>query len=121
LFGPSLALKLGAAFVPVRKAGKLPGETVKVEYKKEYGVDTFEMQKHSIKPGQRVVIVDDVIATGGTAAAAEELVKMLGGELLEFLFIFEIDFLNGRDKLGAPVYSLLSYQEEEGLDVDERS
>lgn len=64
LFGPSLALRLGAAFVPVRKAGKLPGETVKVEYKKEYGVDTFEMQKDSIKPGQRVVIVDDVIATG---------------------------------------------------------
>ena len=64
LFGPSLALRIGAGFVPVRKAGKLPGETLKVEYKKEYGVDMFEMQKDSIKPGQRVVIVDDIIATG---------------------------------------------------------
>jgi len=107
LFGPSLALKLGAGFVPVRKAGKLPGETVKAEYTKEYGVDSFEMQKDSIKPGQRVVIVDDIIATGGSAAAAGELVKKLGGELLEYIFILEVNFLKGRDKLDAPVYTIL--------------
>jgi len=107
--------------VPVRKAGKLPGETVKVEYKKEYGVDSFEMQKDSIKPGQRVVIVDDIIATGGSAAAAGELVEMLDGVLLEYIFILELDFLRGRDKLGAPVYTLLKGQEEGGLGMGERS
>lgn len=112
LFGPSLALKLGAAFVPVRKQGKLPGECVKVGYEKEYGTDFFEMQKDAIKPGQRVLIVDDIIATGGSAKAAGELVQMLGGSLVEYIFILELDFLKGREKLGAPVYTLLSGQEE---------
>jgi len=107
LFGPSLALRLGAGFVPVRKMGKLPGETVKVKYEKEYGVDWFEMQKDAIKPGQRVLIVDDLIATGGSAAAAGELVGLLGGTLLEYVFIIELDFLKGREKLHAPVFSLL--------------
>ncbi|RPB25060.1 adenine phosphoribosyltransferase [Terfezia boudieri ATCC MYA-4762] len=120
LFGPSLALRLGAGFVPVRKAGKLPGETVKVKYEKEYGVDWFEMQKDAIKPGQKVVVVDDIIATGGSAAAAGELVKQLGGELVEYIFILELDFLKGREKLGAPVYTLLNGQEEGGLGIGER-
>lgn len=114
LFGPSLALKLGAAFAPVRKAGKLPGECLSVAYDKEYGVDLFEMQKDAVKPGQRVVVVDDIIATGGSARAAGELVRRLGGTLLEYVFILELDFLKGRDKLEAPAYTLLKGQEEGG-------
>ncbi|KAL7271340.1 adenine phosphoribosyltransferase [Rhizina undulata] len=112
LFGPSLALRIGAGFVPVRKAGKLPGECVKVGYSKEYGTDFFEMQKDAIKPGQRVIVVDDIIATGGSAKAAGDLVKLLGGDLVEYIFILELDFLKGREKLDAPVYTLLKGQEE---------
>jgi len=107
LFGPSLALRLGAAFAPVRKAGKLPGECFKVGYQKEYGEDFFEMQKDAIGPGKRVVIVDDIIATGGSAAAAEQLVKLCGGTVVEFCFLIELEFLHGRDKLEAPVFTLL--------------
>ena len=99
LFGPTLALQLGAAFVPVRKQGKVPGETVSAVYEKEYGQDTFEMQADSIKPGQKVVIVDDIIATGGSAKAAGDLVAKLGGDIVEYLFILELDFLRGRDQL----------------------
>ncbi|KXT01257.1 hypothetical protein AC578_3794 [Pseudocercospora eumusae] len=110
LFGPTLALRVGAGFVPVRKAGKLPGETLSESYQKEYGVDTFQMQAHAIKPGQKVVIVDDIIATGGTAAAAGNLVQKLGGHLLGYVFIMELDFLKGREKLNAPVHTLLSGQ-----------
>jgi adenine phosphoribosyltransferase len=111
LFGPSLALKLGAAFVPVRKAGKLPGECVKVGYQKEYGEDFFEMQSGAIKEGSRVVIVDDIIATGGSAEAAEMLVTMCGGTVVEFCFLMELGFLKGREKLTAPVFTLLTGQE----------
>lgn len=120
LFGPSLALRLGAGFVPVRKAGKLPGECVKVSYEKEYGQDWFEMQVGGIKAGQRVLIVDDIIATGGSAKAAGDLVNKLGGVVVEYLFILELDFLKGREKLGAPVFTLLNGQEEGGLGVGER-
>lgn len=112
LFGPTLALQLGASFVPVRKAGKVPGKTVKAVYEKEYGSDSFEMQADAIAAGQKVVIVDDIIATGGSAAAAGELVKKLGGEIVEYLFLMELDFLKGRDKLDAPVFTLLSGQPE---------
>ncbi|KAF2196805.1 adenine phosphoribosyltransferase [Delitschia confertaspora ATCC 74209] len=112
LFGPSLALRLGAAFVPVRKQGKLPGPCETVGYKKEYGEDFFQMQSDGIKPGQKVLVVDDIIATGGTAAAAGSLIKKLGGNLLGYIFILELDFLQGRAKLDAPVYTLLSSQEE---------
>jgi adenine phosphoribosyltransferase len=108
LFGPSLALKLGAAFVPVRKAGKLPGECVKVGYKKEYGEDFFEMQRGAIREGSRVVIVDDIIATGGSAQAAEKLVTICGGTVMEICFLLELGFLKGREKLRAPVFTLLT-------------
>ncbi|KAI5289181.1 adenine phosphoribosyltransferase [Ascosphaera aggregata] len=110
LFGPSLALRLGAAFVPVRKQGKLPGPCETVVYKKEYGEDHFQMQADAIKPGQKVLIVDDIIATGGSAFAAGELVQRLGGSLLGFIFILELDFLKGREKLSAPVHTLLRSQ-----------
>jgi adenine phosphoribosyltransferase len=110
LFGPALALQIGAAFVPVRKQGKLPGETIKATYVKEYGTDVFEMQADSIKPGQNVVIVDDIIATGGSAAAAGELVDKQGGKVMEYLFILELLFLKGRDKLNAPAFTLLADQ-----------
>jgi len=130
LFGPTLALRLKAGFVPVRKQGKLPGETETAAYEKEYGTDHFQIQKDAIKPGQRVIIVDDIIATGvfvrflratiglltdvtgGSAQAAGTLVKKLGGDLLEYIFMMELDFLKGRDKLNAPVFTLLKGQEE---------
>lgn len=111
LFGPSLALALGASFVPVRKQGKLPGPTVSAEYQKEYGKDVFEMQEGSIKQGQTVVIVDDIIATGGSAAAAGDLVAKQGAKVAEYLFLLELLFLKGRDKLNAPVFTLLDGQE----------
>ncbi|KAI9047746.1 hypothetical protein LZ554_008456 [Drepanopeziza brunnea f. sp. 'monogermtubi'] len=108
LFGPSLALRLGAGFAPVRKAGKLPGPCEKAAFAKEYGQDFFEIQKDGIKKGQNVLVVDDIIATGGSAEAAGKLVQQLGGNLVGFLFILELDFLKGRDKLTAPVMTLLS-------------
>ncbi|AEO53258.1 hypothetical protein MYCTH_61858 [Thermothelomyces thermophilus ATCC 42464] len=100
LFGPSLALRLGASFVPVRKKGKMPGPCVTAAYEKEYGTDYFQMQEGAVKPGQKVLVVDDIIATGGSAAAAGSLVRQLGGELIGYLFILEIAALNGRSKLG---------------------
>ncbi|KAK4680969.1 adenine phosphoribosyltransferase [Podospora pseudoanserina] len=112
LFGPSLALKLDASFVPVRKKGKMPGPCVTAAYEKEYGTDFFQMQEGAIKPGQKVLVVDDIIATGGSAAAAGTLVKQLGGELVGYLFILEIAFLKGREKLGGvPTITLLETDE----------
>ncbi|KAJ5979958.1 Adenine phosphoribosyltransferase [Penicillium waksmanii] len=110
LMGPSLALRLGAAFVPVRKQGKLPGPCETQGYEKEYGTDFFQMQAGAIKPGQKVIVVDDIIATGGSAQAGGELIKKMGGELLGFIFLLELEFLHGRDKLPAPVYTLLTGQ-----------
>ncbi|SLM39596.1 adenine phosphoribosyltransferase [Lasallia pustulata] len=110
LFGPSLALRLGAGFVPVRKQGKLPGSTETAKFVKEYGEDHFQIQRDAIKPGQKVIVVDDIIATGGSAAAAGSLVTKLGGKLHGYLFLLELDFLKGREKLDAPVYTLLSSQ-----------
>ncbi|OAL34347.1 adenine phosphoribosyltransferase [Fonsecaea nubica] len=112
LIGPTLALRFGAGFVPVRKAGKLPGEIETAEYQKEYGTDTFAMQTSAIQPGQKVLVVDDLIATGGSAAAAGTLVEKCGGQLLGYIFIIELTFLNGRDKLNAPVFTLLESQED---------
>ncbi|KAJ5413400.1 hypothetical protein N7501_006123 [Penicillium viridicatum] len=110
LMGPSLALRLGASFVPVRKQGKLPGPCETQGYEKEYGQDFFQMQADSIKPGQKVLVIDDIIATGGSAKAGGELIQKMGGELLGFIFLLELEFLHGRDKLPAPVYTLLSGQ-----------
>ncbi|KAJ9072047.1 adenine phosphoribosyltransferase [Entomophthora muscae] len=109
LFGPLIALRLGAAFVPVRKSGKLCGDTFRVEYALEYGTDAFEIQKGAIQPGQNVVIVDDLIATGGSAFAAGELVVQARANVNSFLFVMELIDLKGRDKLQAPVYSVLQY------------
>jgi len=110
LFAPSLALKLGIGFVPVRKRGKLPGPCVTAAYEKEYGTDYFQIQSDGIKKGQRVLVIDDIIATGGSAAAAGSLVNQLGGNLLGYLFIMELNFLKGREKLDAQVHTLLSSQ-----------
>nr|OQO30628.1 hypothetical protein B0A51_01514 [Rachicladosporium sp. CCFEE 5018] len=112
LFGPALALRLGAGFVPVRKPGKLPGKVKSVGFQKEYGGDSFEMQADAVKSGQRVLIADDIIATGGSAAAAGDLVRQLGGELVGYVFMMELEFLKGRDKLDADVFTLFSGQEE---------
>lgn len=109
LFGPSLALRLGARFAPVRKPNKLPGPTVEAFYQKEYGRDCFQMQVDSIQKGQSVLIVDDIIATGGSALAARKIVEQLGGCLVGFLFILEIEELNGRQKLNAPVVTLIEF------------
>jgi len=108
LFGPGLALRMGVGFAAVRKKGKLPGPCVTAEYVKEYGKDLFQMQEDAIKEGQKVLIVDDIIATGGSAKAAADLVKQLKGQVVGFMFILEIPGLNGRDKLeGVPTSILI--------------
>lgn len=110
MFGVPLALALGAGFVPVRKLGKLPSEVIQAEYALEYGTNTVEMHRDAIKPGERVVIVDDLIATGGTAAAAVNLVEQLGGEILSMLFLIELSGLNGRESLqDYDIHSLIKY------------
>ncbi|OZJ05690.1 hypothetical protein BZG36_01418 [Bifiguratus adelaidae] len=111
LLGPLVALRLGAAFVPVRKQGKLPGECHSASYQKEYGEDIFEMEKGSIKPNAHVIVIDDLIATGGSAKAAGDLVHASGATVMEFLFVMELDFLKGRDKLQAPTYSLIHIED----------
>ena len=109
-FAPTVAHSLGKGFIPVRKPKKLPWQTESVQYALEYGFDTLEIHKDAIKPGQRVLIVDDVLATGGTAAAVAQLVEKLGGKVAGFAFVIELDFLNGREKLnGYPIQSLVHY------------
>jgi adenine phosphoribosyltransferase len=111
IFGPALAYRLNAGFVPVRKPGKLPSLTAKYDYALEYGTGTLEIHKDAIEKGQRVIIVDDLLATGGTADATARLVDSLGGEIAGLGFIVELDFLNGREKLrGYNVFSLLHYE-----------
>ncbi|KXZ50908.1 hypothetical protein GPECTOR_14g155 [Gonium pectorale] len=113
IFGAPLALALGAAFVPLRKPGKLPGEKISEEYKTEYSTDKIEMHVGAIQPGQRVVLVDDLIATGGTLAAGINLVKKAGGEVVEAACVIELPFLNGRVKIpDTPLFVLV---EKEGL------
>jgi adenine phosphoribosyltransferase len=110
IFAPALAYRLGAGFVPVRKAGKLPAETVKFDYALEYGTNSLEMHKDAIQKGQRVLIVDDLLATGGTAEATAKLATTLGAKIAGLGFIVELDFLHGREKLkGYEVTSLLHY------------
>jgi len=104
-----LALALGTGFVMVRKRGKLPGDVVQHSYDLEYGTDTIEVQRDAIRPGQRVVVLDDLLATGGTAAAAVTLLKRLGADVQAAAFIIELSFLNGRRKLDVPVESLVAY------------
>jgi len=109
-FAPTLAYALGAGFVPVRKPGKLPAETETVEYALEYGTDRLQVHKDAIGKGTRVLILDDVLATGGTASAVAALVERLGGEVVSMGFVIELDFLNGRSKLpGREIFSLLHY------------
>jgi adenine phosphoribosyltransferase len=110
IFAPALAYRLNAGFVPVRKPKKLPAPTASHTYQLEYGSDTLEMHKDAIQPGQRVLVVDDLLATGGTARATVELAKSLGGEICGAAFAVELTFLNGRKKLpGYDVFSLLQY------------
>lgn len=111
ILGPTLAYQLGAGFVPIRKQGKLPAETLAVEYELEYGTDTLEIHRDAIEPGERVLIIDDLIATGGTAGAAVEMADRLGAETAEIAFLIELTFLNGREKIrkDLPVFSLMQY------------
>lgn len=109
-FAPAIAYALGAGFVPVRKPGKLPAATAQVEYALEYGTDKLEVHRDAIQSGQRVLILDDVLATGGTAAAVAQLVEDLGGTVVGMGFVIELDFLKGRDKLaGRELFSLIHY------------
>ena len=110
IFGPALAYRLNAGFVPIRKPGKLPADTVKWSYELEYGIDTLEIHKDAIRPGQRVIVVDDLLATGGTANACVQLAKSLGADIAGLGFVVELDFLHGRKKFeGTEVFSLLHY------------
>ncbi|GAB4237346.1 MAG: adenine phosphoribosyltransferase [Acidobacteriota bacterium] len=111
IFGPLVAYQLGAGFVPVRKKGKLPAETLEVSYELEYGTDSLEIHRDAVEPGERVLIVDDLIATGGTAAAVCEMVRQLGGRLAGLAFLIELTALGGRKKLppDVPFVSLLKY------------
>ncbi len=112
IFGAALADRLGAGFVPVRKRGKLPSRTVQVTYDLEYGTDCLEIHADSIAPGQRVLIVDDLLATGGTARATVDLVTGLGAEVVAAAFLIELTFLHGRDRLaGTPLHVVLPYDE----------
>ncbi|NMC63010.1 MAG: adenine phosphoribosyltransferase [SAR324 cluster bacterium] len=110
IFGAPLALRLGVPFVPLRKPGKLPAETLGVEYALEYGTNRIEIHKDALKKGEHVVVIDDLLATGGTAAAACELVNKLGAQVEKVLFVIELSFLSGREKLkGIDVSALLSF------------
>ncbi len=112
IFGAALAYKLNAGFIPIRKPNKLPAETIKESYSLEYGTDTIEMHADALKPGDRVLVIDDLLATGGTAAAACSLVKRTGAEPVAAAFIIELDPLKGREKIqekGVRVVSMLHY------------
>ncbi|APC40690.1 adenine phosphoribosyltransferase [Clostridium estertheticum] len=110
LFGVPVAYALGAGFVPVRKPGKLPYETLQIEYELEYGTDKLEIHKDAIKPGQRVVIVDDLLATGGTVAAVTKLIEQMGGDVISLNFVIELTDLHGKEKLkDYDIMSLVKY------------
>jgi adenine phosphoribosyltransferase len=112
IWGAVLAYKMGVGFVPVRKPGKLPAETIQAEYSLEYGTNTLEMHRDAIQPGQTVLIVDDLLATGGTAQATCQLVEELGGEVAGVAFLIELTFLAGREKLtGYDVLALVQMDE----------
>jgi adenine phosphoribosyltransferase len=110
IFGVPVAMMLNAGFVPVRKKGKLPAETVSVSYELEYGTDTLEMHKDAIKKGQKVLIVDDLLATGGTISAVMEMCENVGADIVGLSFMIELEFLNGRERLkGKKVVSIVKY------------
>ncbi len=110
LVAAPLALELGCGFVMVRKKGKLPGETIAHDYALEYGTDTVEVQADAIEPGQRVVVLDDLLATGGTAAATVELLRKVGGDVRAAAFIIELTGLGGRARLDVPASALVAYE-----------
>jgi adenine phosphoribosyltransferase len=110
VFGAPLATALGVGFIPIRKVGKLPAETIRREYALEYGTNTLEMHADALKPGERILLIDDLLATGGTARAAVELIEAVGGEVVSAAFVIELTFLNGRDALpGTDVQALIAY------------
>lgn len=113
VFGAALALQLGAGFVPIRKKGKLPSKKIQQEYALEYGRDSIEIHEDSIKPGERVLVHDDLLATGGTIEAACKLVERLGGSIVGLSFLIELSFLHGRDKIGKyDIFSIIQYDSE---------
>ncbi len=113
IFGAAVACELGVGFIPVRKPGKLPAETIERTYELEYGTDTLSVHKDAIQPGQKVLLLDDLLATGGTMKACCDLVEEMGGEVFACLFLIELSFLSGRDKLkGYRVVSLIDYEAE---------
>jgi len=113
IFGALLAEKLNVGFIPIRKPNKLPGKKIKVEYALEYGVDVLEIHKDAILPGEKVLVHDDLLATGGTAVAACKLIETLGGEVVQLSFIIELSFLKGRDKMkNYKINSLINYSDE---------
>lgn len=110
IFGAAVAQQLGLGFVPIRKPGKLPWRTHRSEYALEYGTDALEIHEDAVGPGDRVVVIDDVLATGGTASAAGELVRRLGADVIAYSIVIELTFLNGREKLGGtPVNVAIHY------------
>lgn len=109
IFGAPVAHRLGIGLVPIRKPGKLPAETIGVEYALEYGSNRLELHRDALRPGARVVLIDDLLATGGTVGAACQLLGQLGAEIVEAGFVIELAFLAGRAKLTCPIFSLVSY------------
>ena len=110
IFAAAAACQLDAAFVPIRKKGKLPHKTIEENFSLEYGEDTVAIHEDALKPGARVLLLDDLLATGGTAAAAAKLVRNIGAEIVEIGFLIELSFLNGREKLdGHPIHSVITY------------
>jgi adenine phosphoribosyltransferase len=110
IFGTPVALELGVGFVPIRKLGKLPAEKIHREYALEYGTNTLEMHVDAVQPGQRVLLIDDLLATGGTARASASLIEAVGGTVASVAFVIELTFLPGREALGEyDVYSMLQY------------
>ncbi len=113
ILGGAIAHQLSAGFIPIRKKGKLPHDTVRVAYSLEYGIDEMEMHKDAVKPGERVILVDDLIATGGTAEGATRLLKQMGAEILSACFVIDLPDLGGRAKLealGVPVRTLIAFE-----------
>ena len=110
IFGAPVALHLGTGFAPIRKPGKLPYQTRRIEYELEYGTDALEAHVDAVRPGQQILLVDDVLATGGTALAAAQLLEQLGGRIMGMAFVLELGFLGGRERLGSlPVHTLVNY------------